>query len=62
MVPYEEKRRLADTLMTQFGAKDKRLIWSFLRHCEGRDMAELESDMEHSLRVLRRDDKQNWFW
>ena len=51
-----ERRRIAEALMTAFGVKDRRIVWSFLRHCDD------EPDMENSLRALRKNDKgTGWF-
>ena len=52
------RRKIADKLMDAFGVKDRRIIWSFLNHCDS------EQDMEHTLRILRRDStkSEGWFW
>jgi len=52
-----DKRRLADKLMDAFGVKNRRVVWTFLKHCTD------EQDMEDSLRTLRRQDtRTGWFW
>jgi hypothetical protein len=53
---YQQRRTLMAKLMDAYGVRNRKIVSTFLIHCTSR------SDMEHTLRVLRQNDKtEGWF-